>query len=134
MEEDVDSPFHTVDKILQEYPSKFVIVDFHAEATSEKRALAEYFDGRISALLGTHTHVATADEQVLKNGTGFITDVGMTGPSDSILGVKKELVIQRMLEDEKTIFEVAEGPAMLNAVLVKLEKDGTCKKIVRVTA
>lgn len=132
MEDEVDSPFSTVDKILQEYPSKFVIVDFHAEATSEKRALAEYFDGRISALLGTHTHVTTADEQILKNGTGFITDVGMTGPTDSILGVKKELVIKRMLEDEKTIFEVADGPATLSAVLVELEKDGTCKSIVRV--
>lgn len=133
MDEEIDSPFEVADKIIQEYPSQFTIVDLHAEATSEKRALAEYLDGRVGAVVGTHTHVATCDELVLKEGTGFITDVGMTGPTDSILGVKKELVIKRFMVNEKEIFEVAkDGPCELNGVLIELNEKGKCKKIERI--
>jgi len=126
---DCTSPFEKADEILKEYSNKFTIIDIHAEATSEKRALAEYLDGRVSAVIGTHTHVATCDAQVLKNGTGFITDVGMTGPEDSILGVKKELVIKRFMVDEKQIFEVADNPAKIHGVVVELDDKGKCKKL-----
>jgi len=132
MDEAINSPFEVADKILKEYPSKFTIVDFHAEATSEKRALAEYIDGKVGAVIGTHTHVATCDEQILSAGTGFITDIGMTGPTDSILGVKKELVLRRFMVNEKEIFEVAEGPAELNGVLIELNDSGKCKSIKRI--
>lgn len=132
MDSDIDSPFEKADTILKDYPSKFTIVDFHAEATSEKRALAEYLDGKIGALLGTHTHVATCDEKILKSGTGFITDVGMTGPTDSILGVKKELVISRFTKNEKEIFEVADGPCEINGVIIELNDKGKCKSIKRI--
>jgi len=132
MDETISSPFEGADKILKEYPSKFTIVDFHAEATSEKRALAEYLDGRVGAVIGTHTHVATCDEQILKKGTGFITDIGMTGPVDSILGVKKELVLNRFMVNEKEIFEVAEeGPTELDGVMIELNEKGKCASIKR---
>lgn len=132
MDEAIDSPFEVADKIIKEYPSQFTIVDMHAEATSEKRAIAEYLDGRVGAVIGTHTHVTTCDEIILKEGTGFITDIGMTGPTDSILGVKKELVIKRFMVNEKEIFEVAEeGPTELNGVVVELNDKGRCKDIVR---
>lgn len=126
------SPFEKADEILKDYPNKFTIVDMHAEATSEKRALAEYLDGRVSAVIGTHTHVATDDAQVLQKGTGFITDIGMTGPEDSILGVKKELVIKRFMVNEKEIFEVADNPAKIHGVVVELNDDGKCKKITKI--
>jgi hypothetical protein len=132
MKEPSESPFEEVDRLLQKHTCRYTIVDFHAEATSEKRALAEYLDGRVGAVLGTHTHVTTADEQILPKGSGFISDVGMTGPIDSVLGVKKELVLSRFIKDEKTIFEVAEGTVELNAVVLELGKDGLTKKIARV--
>lgn len=123
------SPFEKADEIIAQYPHKFTIIDIHAEATSEKRALAEYLDGQVSAVIGTHTHVATSDAQILKKGTGFITDIGMTGPEDSILGVKKELVIKRFMINEKEIFEVADNPAKIHGVVIELDDDGKCKKI-----
>jgi hypothetical protein len=132
MEEPVESPFTTADELLKRHQSRYTIVDFHAEATSEKRALAEYLDGRVSAVLGTHTHVTTADEQILPKGSGFVSDIGMTGPTDSILGVKKELVLSRFMDDEKTIFAVADGAVELNAVFLELGQDGLTKKIARV--
>ena len=90
----LENPFHCVDRILESCDARIKIVDFHAEATSEKRAMGYYLAGRVSAVLGTHTHVQTADEQIIE-GTGYITDAGMTGPKDSILGVEKDIIIDR---------------------------------------
>ena len=114
-------PFETMDELLAQGSERFTIVDFHAEATGEKRALAEYLDGRVSAVFGTHTHVQTADEQILPCGTGFITDVGMTGAINSCLGVKPELAISSMRTHMPTRLEYADGPCMLNAVLFELD-------------
>jgi len=115
-------PFETLDRQLEElrHP-KFCIVDFHAEATAEKKALAYYADGRISALFGTHTHVQTADEQILPAGTGFITDVGMTGPVDSVLGIEPEQAIAKMKGKLPVRFSAVKGDAAMNAVLFTLD-------------
>ena len=116
------SPFDTLDALLAEAGNpKFCVVDFHAEATAEKRALAAYVDGRISALFGTHTHVATADEQILPGGTGFITDVGMTGPVQSCLGVRTELAVQKMRTKLPVRFATAEGACAMDGVLFTLD-------------
>lgn len=115
-------PFETMDSLLEQDKCRLTIVDFHAEATGEKRALAEYLDGRVSAVFGTHTHVQTADEQILPKGTGFITDVGMTGPINSCLGVKPELAVSFMRTQMPTRLEYADGPCMLNAVLFELDE------------
>jgi hypothetical protein len=118
-------PFRMLDEILpllrKETP--VIIIDFHAEATSEKMALGWYVDGRASALIGTHTHIQTADERILPQGTGYITDVGMTGPRDSILGVKKEPVIKKFVTMQPVRFEVAGGPVQLNAVYLQIDPD-----------
>ncbi len=121
MKDALRCPFETMDQILAQNDCKFTIVDFHAEATGEKRALAEYLDGRVSAIFGTHTHVQTADEQVLPKGTGFITDVGMTGPIHSCLGVRPELAVAFMRTHMPTRLEYADGPCMLNAVIFHLD-------------
>ncbi len=115
-------PFETLDALLAQAGNlRFCVVDFHAEATAEKKALGFYADGRISALFGTHTHVATADEQILPRGTGFITDVGMTGPTLSCLGVKPELSIEKMRTKLPVRFAVADGPCAMDAVLFTLD-------------
>ena len=116
--EALTSPFDTLDALLEQagHP-KFCVGDLHAEATAEKRALAAYVDGRISALFGTHTHVATADEQILPGGTGFITDVGMTGPVQSCLGVRTELAVQKMRTKLPVRFATAEGACAMDGVL-----------------
>jgi hypothetical protein len=93
----------------------------HAEATSEKRAFAHFMDGKVSAVVGTHTHVQTADEKILDNGTAFITDAGMTGPEDSVIGTKKDLVVKRFLLQTHVRFEPAEGRPMLNAVIIDID-------------
>ncbi len=131
--EALTSPFESLDSLLAEAGDpKFCIVDFHAEATAEKRALAGYADGRISALFGTHTHVPTADEQILSGGTGFITDVGMTGPIDSCLGVRTELSIQKMRTKLPVRFATADGPCRMDCVLFTLDdKTGRCTKVCR---
>jgi len=103
-----------------------IIVDMHAEATSEKMAMGYYLDGQVSAVVGTHTHVQTADEQMLPNGTAYITDIGMTGPRHSVIGIKKELAIEKFLTQMPRRFEAASGPAVLSAVL--LEVDGALGK------
>jgi metallophosphoesterase (TIGR00282 family) len=105
----IDCPFRTVDRLLSELPAqtKVVVVDMHAEATSEKIAMGWHLDGRVSMVLGTHTHVPTRDGRILPGGTGYVTDVGMTGSNDSILGVKKDAVINRFLSMRPTRFEVA---------------------------
>jgi metallophosphoesterase (TIGR00282 family) len=117
----IDCPFRTADREigrLQKEGIKNIIVDFHAEATAEKIALGLYLDGRISALIGTHTHVQTADEQILPKGTAYITDVGMTGPFDSVIGMEKEIAIRRFLTQLPLPYQVAhENPKFCGAIL-----------------
>lgn len=119
----LDSPFVVADQLLAELPPevKIVVVDFHAEATSEKQALAFYLDGRISGLFGTHTHVPTADHRVLPGGTALLTDVGMTGPYHSVIGMKVDKVIQRFLRQTPVSFEVAKGDVRLAAVVIEVD-------------
>jgi metallophosphoesterase (TIGR00282 family) len=113
--------------------TRVIFVDFHAEATSEKAALAWHLDGRVSAVVGTHTHVQTADERVLPQGTAFITDAGMTGPRDSIIGMSSQTVLPRFLSLLPARFEVAAGPAQLNGVLVEIDPEsGRALRIERV--
>jgi len=133
--ETYDCPFRAAQAALDDArkASPVIIVDFHAEATSEKAALAHFLDGKVSAVLGTHTHVQTADERVLAGGTAFIADVGMTGPEDSVIGMRKDLVIRRYLLQGRTKLEPARGGAMLNAVLVDIdEATGKARAISRV--
>ncbi len=132
---EVDSPFTVLDRVLAEIPPeiKIRILDFHAEATSEKLAMAYYAEGKVSALLGTHTHVQTADEQIFKQGMAYITDVGMTGALTSILGTKVEPVLYRFLTALPARFEPAEGPGQFNAVILEIsENNGQTSKIERV--
>ncbi len=134
--ESMDCPFRTADalvKKLKEQGSNIIIIDFHAEATSEKRALGFYLDGQISALFGTHTHVQTADEQVLPMGTGYITDVGMTGPIQSVLGVKPEIVISKFYDRLPVRFDLAGGECMLNACVFCVDdRSGKCLEVKRI--
>jgi metallophosphoesterase (TIGR00282 family) len=116
-----DDPFRIADQLLEKIQAKVIFVDMHAEATSEKIALGYYLDGRVTAVAGTHTHVPTADERILPGGTAYVTDVGMTGPYDSVIGVKKELVIERFLTNMPARFEPATGDARLCAVLVECD-------------
>ena len=131
----IDCPFRAADAILNEIPPgvKIVLVDFHAEATSEKQALAAHLDGRVSAIVGTHTHVQTADERVLPGGTGFITDVGMVGPIDSVIGVRKEQVIERFMRALPVRFEVSEGDACIGGLLVDVDDaTGLAREVLRI--
>lgn len=121
----LDCPFRMADQLLlllKEW-SNIILLDFHAEATSEKMALAYHLDGKVSAVCGTHTHVQTADEQILPGGTAYITDVGMTGPRDSVLGVKKEPVIDKFVTQMPRKFEVAAGPYQFNAVIIEIDPE-----------
>jgi len=122
---DVDCPFRAIDQLLTEVKPKppVIIVDFHAEATSEKVAMGRYLDGRVSAVLGTHTHVETTDSQLLPHGTAYITDIGMTGPIDSVIGMETKTVIQRFLTGIPHRLSVAKGKTMFNAVLVRVDED-----------
>lgn len=131
--ENLDCPFRTIDKLLLDNSAVINIIDFHAEATGEKRALGYYLDGRVSAIFGTHTHVATADECILPNGTGYITDVGMTGPINSVLGVKPELTIAKMRDKLPVRFDIADGPCKLNAIIFDInEKTGKTVAVERI--
>jgi metallophosphoesterase (TIGR00282 family) len=120
----LDCPFETADRLVQQASkrTKLIFVDFHAEATSEKQALGWYLDGRITALVGTHTHVQTGDERILPNGTGYLTDAGMCGPMDGILGMEREAVIKKFITQLPVRFEVATGRSQLNGVLFTLDK------------
>jgi len=132
---DTDCPFRAADSALESLQDiPVIIVDIHAEATSEKAALAWYLDGRVSAVIGTHTHVATADARVLPNGTAFVSDVGMVGPRDSIIGVEIKPIIERFLTQLPTRFSpVEQGPAILNSVLIDVdETSGRAQSIVRI--
>ena len=121
----LDCPFQTMESILIELQGKtdLIIVDFHGEATSEKLAFAYCFAGRVDAVLGTHTHIMTADERIMPGDTAYITDLGMTGPVDSILGMEKEQVIQRFLTQRPVRFEVAKGAAQLQGVVLNFDED-----------
>lgn len=132
-----DNPFVKVDQILEEIKEKvdMIIVDFHAEATAEKIAMGYYLDGRVSALFGTHTHVQTADERVLKNGTGYITDIGMTGPKESVIGMDIEASLKRFVTTLPEKYRVAGGETKMNGCIFEIDNE-TCKtlKIQRINA
>jgi metallophosphoesterase (TIGR00282 family) len=119
----IDCPFRKADALLEGIPPevKIRIVDMHAEATSEKQAMAWYLDGRVTAVLGTHTHIPTADETVLPQGTAYVTDLGMTGPYESIIGMERQAVIQKFLDQLPTRFEVAKGGVRLSAALLEAD-------------
>ena len=125
----VANPFTTVNQLLKEVDADYYLIDFHAEATSEKMALGWFVDGRATAVLGTHTHIQTADARVLPQGCAYISDVGMTGPRDSVLGMDKEIVVQRFLTGSSTRFAVAHGDVQLNAVVLTLAENGHCQEI-----
>jgi len=129
-----DCPFRTADRLLAEIGNRasVVIVDHHAEATSEKLAMGRYLDGRVSAVVGTHTHVQTADEQILPSGTGYITDLGMTGPYDSVIGVESQLVITRFLRGLPIRYQTASDNPQLHGVVVEIdERSGKAVSILR---
>ena len=118
----IDAPFRAADELLEKIAAKVIFVDFHAEATSEKVAMGWYLAGRVTAVIGTHTHVPTADTRVLPGGTAYQTDVGMTGPYDSVIGVQKELVLQRFLTGLPARFEAAVHDVRFCAVLVECDE------------
>jgi metallophosphoesterase (TIGR00282 family) len=132
----IDCPFKKADELINEARERtpLIFIDFHAEATSEKQAMGWYVNGRVSAVVGTHTHVQTADERILDAGTAYLSDVGMTGPYDGILGVEKDQVIKRFLTSLPVRFEVPKtGRTQLSAVVIDLDKKtGLAKKIQRI--
>jgi len=133
--EPLDCPFRAFDRILDEVKPrpKVIVVDFHAEATSEKQAMAWYADGRASVVVGTHTHVPTADPRVLPRGTAAVTDVGMAGPQLSVIGMDPKAVLERFLTQTPRRFSVADGPVKLNAVLADVdETTGKARSLIRV--
>ncbi len=128
-----DNPFLMVDKLLKDIDAKIRLVEIHAEATSEKLAMGYMLDGRVSAVWGTHTHVPTADVQVLPNGTGYVTDLGMTGPAISVLGIRPELSIAKFRGDLTQRYQWANGPTKMEAVLFTIDSEtGLCRKAERV--
>jgi metallophosphoesterase (TIGR00282 family) len=131
----LEDPFRVAEREIEKLKKQtpVIIIDFHAEATSEKIALAWHLDGKASAVIGTHTHVQTADERVLPGGTAFITDAGMTGPTDSVIGVKKEQAIARFLYQTPHRFEIPKGPVHLDAVVIDIDSaTGKAKAIERI--
>ena len=128
-----DNPFLQVEKILKQVDTRLIFVEIHAEATSEKLAMGYMLDGRVSAVWGTHTHVPTADAQVLPRGTGYVTDLGMTGPKHSVLGIRPDLSIAKFRGDLTSRYQWADGPTKLEAVLFTIDTGtGLCKKAERV--
>lgn len=128
---EASNPFLAVDELLERAKNDradIIIVDFHAEATSEKRAMGFYLDGKASLVFGTHTHIQTADEQILKNGTAYITDLGMTGPVDSVLGVEPSIIIGRLRDNNMAKFELAKGHCGIEGLVVEI--DNTTKKAI----
>ena len=124
MDSNFDNPFTTADRVLRRMEgTDVVLVDFHAEATSEKGAMGYYLDGRAQAVWGTHTHVPTADGQILPKGLGFVTDLGMTGPAESVLGIRPEQAVNRFLGGLPRRFEPAPGPCKLESVLFSIDTD-----------
>ncbi|MBI3353707.1 MAG: TIGR00282 family metallophosphoesterase [Nitrospirae bacterium] len=132
----LECPFRTAKKLISEIKkeTKTIILDFHAEATSEKIAMGWHLDGEVAAVIGTHTHVQTADEEILPAGTAYITDVGMTGPSNSVIGIKKESAIEKFLTQMPKRFDMAKGPAVLSAVFLDIDTStGRAKAIERIS-
>ncbi|OGZ35162.1 MAG: metallophosphoesterase [Candidatus Portnoybacteria bacterium RIFCSPLOWO2_01_FULL_43_11] len=133
--ESLDCPFREADRILEEYEDEktaAIIVDFHAEATSEKVVMGHYLDGRVSAVLGTHTHIPTADDKILPAGTAYISDIGMVGPAYSVIGIDKDVIIKEFLTQiRQKKGEIAQGPVEINAVLLETDNQGRAKKIER---
>jgi metallophosphoesterase (TIGR00282 family) len=130
----LESPFRTADRLLGELPAdvKVILVDVHCEATSEKQALGFYLDGRVSVVVGTHTHAPTADERILPQGTAFQTDAGMTGPYESVIGMRHDRVVERFLTQLKTPFEVARRDVRLAGLLIDVdEKTGRARAVER---
>ena len=128
-----DNPFLQIEKILKQVEAKIILVEIHAEATSEKLAMGYMLDGRVSAVWGTHTHVPTADTMILPKGTGYVTDLGMTGPKNSILGIRPELSIAKFRGDLTSRYQWAEGPTKMEAVLFTIDAGtGMCRKVERV--
>lgn len=128
----VNCPFVAMDNFLKTIPetNRIVVVDFHAEATSEKRAMGFYLDGKVSLLLGTHTHIPTKDAEIFRSGTGYITDVGMTGPKDSVIGMKKDSSIKRIITGICTPLEIAKDDPIFSAVFAEINSDtGKCLSI-----
>jgi 2',3'-cyclic-nucleotide 2'-phosphodiesterase len=131
-----DDPFRKADEELAKLPADvaFVLVDIHAETTSEKIALGWYLDGRVTAVVGTHTHVATADEHVLPRGTAFITDVGMSGPHGGVIGMDKDAIIKKFIDGLPARFDVASGDVQMNCVLIETDDDAARNASGRLTA
>ena len=132
--QDIDDPFKKADQLIEEARkvTPYIFVDFHAETTSEKNAMGWYLDGRVSAVVGTHTHIQTSDSRVLPNGTGYITDVGMTGYYDGILGINREEVINRFITSLPQRHVVPdEGRSVLSGVIIDLDKEGKTTQIER---
>ena len=128
-----DNPFLMIEKILKQVQARFILVELHAEATSEKLAMGYLLDGRVSAVWGTHTHVPTADARVLPKGTGYVTDLGMTGPRDSVMGIQAELSIAKFRGDLPERYRWAGGPTKLEGALFTLDSEtGKCLKVERV--
>ena len=128
-----DNPFLLMDKILKKIDTKIILVEIHAEATSEKLAMGYMLDGKVSAVWGTHTHVPTADAQILPKGTGYVTDLGMTGPAISVLGIQPKLSIDKFRGEMFQRYQAADGPTKLNAVLFTIDAaTGKCTKAERV--
>jgi hypothetical protein len=129
-----DCPFHAADRVLAQVPHdvKVIVVDMHAETTSEKLALGWHLDGRVSAVVGTHTHVQTADEKIFPKGTAYITDLGMTGPHDSVLGRDKQAVIRSLITGMPFPYVVARGDARLNGAIIEVNPEGRALSIERV--
>lgn len=121
MDSNFENPFTTADRLLKGLDADLVLVDFHAEATSEKGAMGYYLDGRVQALWGTHTHVPTADAKLLPKGTGFLTDLGMTGPAESVLGIRPEQAVNRFLGGLPSRFEPAPGPCKLESAIFTID-------------
>lgn len=132
-ETNLENPFFTADKALKELAAPILLTEIHGEATSEKAAVARYLDGRVSAVFGTHTHVQTSDERILPGGTGFITDLGMTGPTDSILGMDIQSSIDRLLGAPQIRYKAATGPSEIQGALFDIdEKSGKCRSVERI--
>ena len=131
-----ENPFLCADELIEKAKADnagVIVVDFHAEATSEKKAMGYYLDGKVSAVFGTHTHIQTADEQILENGTGYITDLGMTGPVNSVLGVKTDIIVNRLRNGDQSKFYFADGQCQLNGCIFEIDtKNGKCFGVERI--
>lgn len=131
--EPYDDPFREVDRLLADLKTPHILIDFHGEATSEKIAFGWHVDGRASAVLGTHTHIPTADERILPEGTAYITDVGMSGPENGVIGMDREIVVKRFLTTLPAKFEVAAGPGVICGVVIDVQREtGRARSIRRV--